>query len=75
VPAHWRGGIGSLLHDRAVEAFRAGGCEVAHLWVLDENRVARSFYERRGWYLDGEERRAEFPPYPLDVRYSKRFQG
>jgi hypothetical protein len=38
--------------------------------VLEENRRARRFYERRGWELNGTSRQIEFPPHPLDVGYS-----
>jgi len=33
---------------------RAGGGERAHLWVLEGNSRAISFYERQGWQLTGD---------------------
>jgi GNAT superfamily N-acetyltransferase len=69
-PAAWGVGVADRLHERAVEALRAAGVEVAQLWVLEENRRARRFYERHGWYADGTTREVPFPPHPLDVGYS-----
>ena len=69
-PEWWGTGVAGELHDRAVAALRAGGVETARLWVLEANGRARRFYERRGWYLDGDTRVVPFPPHPLDVGYS-----
>ena len=66
-----RRGIGSTLHDHALERLHALGAAEARLWTLEENHDARRFYERRGWTLNGETRTVEFPPYPLDVGYSR----
>ena len=41
-----------------------------HLWVLEENRRARRFYDRRSWRPDGERRPAQFPPWPQELRYT-----
>ena len=64
-------GIGSTLHDHALERLRALGCGEAKLWTLEGNESARRFYERRGWILNGETREVPFPPHPLDVGYSR----
>jgi GNAT superfamily N-acetyltransferase len=72
VPAHWRSGIGSALHDFALERLRARGCDTAKLWTLEENWDARRFYEKRGWTLNGETRVVPFPPNPIDVGYDKK---
>ena len=71
LPAHQRSGIGTALHDHALARLRALGTHEARLWTLEENHSARSFYERRGWRPNGETRRVEFPPHPLDVGYSR----
>jgi GNAT superfamily N-acetyltransferase len=73
LPDEWGTGVGSRLHDAAVEGLRELGPE-ARLWVLEANRQARGFYERRGWELDGRERVVPFPPNPLDVGYSLRLR-
>jgi GNAT superfamily N-acetyltransferase len=75
VPPQQGTGIGSALHDHALERLRALGAGEAKLWTLEENHAARSFYERRGWHLNGETRRVEFPPHPLDVGYSRTIAG
>ncbi|MCP3881475.1 MAG: GNAT family N-acetyltransferase [Sulfitobacter sp.] len=48
-PPRWRAGIGSLLHDHAVEHARDLGAAGINLWVLQANHRARAMYERRGW--------------------------
>jgi GNAT superfamily N-acetyltransferase len=70
LPRYWRSGVGSTLHDFAVGRLRARGLTGARLWALEGNDVARRFYEKRGWRLDGETRVVPFPPYPLDLGYS-----
>jgi GNAT superfamily N-acetyltransferase len=71
VPTHWRSGIGSQLHDFALDRLRARECTTAKLWTLEENWDARRFYERRGWRLNGETQAVPFPPNPIDFGYSK----
>jgi GNAT superfamily N-acetyltransferase len=65
LPGWWGTGAADELHEAAVEL------GVARLWCLEENRRARSFYEKRGWSLNGETRVVEYPPHPLDVGYSR----
>jgi hypothetical protein len=64
VRARWRQ---TLQDSDASVAFGADRC---HLWVLEENRRARRFYEKPGWRENGETRIVPFPPNPLDVGYS-----
>jgi GNAT superfamily N-acetyltransferase len=64
-------GIGSALHDLALERLRARGQARALLWCLEENWNARRFYERRGWTLTAETRVVPFPPNPIDVQYAR----
>lgn len=71
VPSHWQSGVGTSLHDFALERLRARGCATAKLWTLEENWLARRFYEKRGWTLNGETRVVPFPPHPTDVGYSR----
>jgi len=70
LPAHWGGGLGSDLHDLALERLEAAGVVEAKLWTLAESK-ARRFYERRGWTENGETRVVPFPPHPLDVAYTR----
>ena len=47
-------GIGHALMSHALSTFTAWGCKRAHLWVLEGNSRAVSFYERQGWQLTGD---------------------
>lgn len=71
VPSQQGSGVGSALHDLALERLRAQGNNVAKLWTLEENWNARRYYEKRGWTLTAETRVVPFPPQPLDVQYEK----
>jgi GNAT superfamily N-acetyltransferase len=70
LPSHWGTGVGSSLHDHAIERLRLRGCTHAKLWTLEANHNARRFYEKRGWTLNGETRVGAFPPAPLEVGYT-----
>ena len=70
-PAVWGRGAGAALHDEALALLRRDGA-IAHLWVLEANERARRFYEARGWRDDRGRSRSEFPPHPLELRYSLR---
>lgn len=72
VPAHWRTGIGTALHDHALDRLRAQGLTRAKLWTLEENWNARRYYEHRDWTLTEETRVVPFPPNPIDVQYEKK---
>jgi GNAT superfamily N-acetyltransferase len=71
VPSHQGTGVGTALHDLALERLRAQGNDVAKLWTLEENWNARRYYEKRGWTLTDETRVVPFPPQPIDVQYAK----
>ena len=71
LPAHWRTGVGTALHDHALERLRARGCTRARLWTLEENWNARRYYEKRDWTLTPETRVVPYPPNPIDVQYAK----
>jgi GNAT superfamily N-acetyltransferase len=71
LPAEWGRGAGAALHDEALALLRRDGA-IAHLWVLEANERARRFYEARSWRDDGGRSRSEFPPHPLELRYSLR---
>lgn len=49
-PEWWLHGIGTLLHEVAVQEL-ARRFDAAELWVLERNERARRFYERCGWQL------------------------
>ena len=71
VPERWGDGSADRLHDAALRALLADGARSARLWVLEDNRRARRFYEQRGWRPDGSERVVPYPPHPLDIGYTK----
>jgi GNAT superfamily N-acetyltransferase len=49
LPSQWGHGIGSALHDGALELLAGAGYDTAWLWVIAANDRARRIYERRGW--------------------------
>jgi ribosomal protein S18 acetylase RimI-like enzyme len=71
LPAHQGSGLGSALHDLAVERLREQGFDEARLWTLEGNDSGRRFYERRGWSLTDETRVVPYPPNPIDVQYAR----
>lgn len=70
LPCHWGAGVGSALHDAALEVTRAAGLAACRLEVLEENHRARRFYEQRGWQPDGRRRPYAFPPHPVELGYA-----
>jgi GNAT superfamily N-acetyltransferase len=70
VPERWGSGIAVELHDQALDVLRAEGFQRCHLWVLEDNRRARRFYERLGWRLNDRTRVVPYPPNPRDVSYT-----
>jgi ribosomal protein S18 acetylase RimI-like enzyme len=54
VPDFWARGVGADLLRRAEHDLLEHGYTDATLWVLADNERARRFYERAGWWLDGE---------------------
>jgi ribosomal protein S18 acetylase RimI-like enzyme len=74
LPAHQGSGVGSALHDFALERLREQGFDEARLWTLEGNDSGRRFYERRGWSLTDETRVVPYPPNPIDVQYARRLK-
>ena len=69
MPECWGRGVGTTLHDFALDRLRETNVQEARLWTLTENHRSRAFYEKRGWILTGRTRVVPFPPYPIDVEY------
>jgi ribosomal protein S18 acetylase RimI-like enzyme len=61
-------GYGRLLVDHVLREFQRRGFTHVTLWVLEENRKARAFYERYGFALDGGTRKYPRTSVP-EVRY------
>jgi len=70
VPERWGSGLAVALHDAALDGLRGEGFDRCHLWVLEDNRRARRFYERLGWRLNERTRIVPYPPNPIDVSYT-----
>jgi ribosomal protein S18 acetylase RimI-like enzyme len=47
-------GLADRLHGMALDKIRARGFARARLWTPEGQARARRFYEKRGWYLNGE---------------------
>jgi ribosomal protein S18 acetylase RimI-like enzyme len=60
--------IGKELFRLAADNLAKKGCIEITVWVLSENKLARAFYERQGFLLDGVEK--EYQGL-LEVRYKK----
>jgi GNAT superfamily N-acetyltransferase len=65
-PDWWGQGVGSAAVDRAAARIQAGGAR-PRLWCLVANERALGVYRRLGWESTGAERRAEWPPYPIEI--------
>jgi ribosomal protein S18 acetylase RimI-like enzyme len=61
-------GYGRALMDHVLAEFQRRGFAEVTLWVLEENRSARAFYETYGFRLDGGTRRYPRTNVP-EVRY------
>jgi GNAT superfamily N-acetyltransferase len=54
--SHWGRGVGSRLHSAYVEYLQSSSMSTGELEVWDRNSRARTFYDRRGWKVDGRQR-------------------
>ncbi len=70
-PARWNGGIGSRLHDHAIDCADRRGAESMNLWVLEENHQGRQMYAARGWQLVPGRYLPNEPPEVRDVLYER----
>jgi len=61
-------GYGRTLVDHVLQEFRHRGFAEVTLWVLEENRSARRFYERYGFHFDGATQQYPRTQVP-EVRY------
>ena len=52
-PSHWRQGWGTALMREAFSALKRQGFGEVTLWVLEENRLGRAFYEKHGFEFEG----------------------
>lgn len=69
-PKAWGRGTGQSLMAAALDRMRRMGLNDAVLWVLEDNRRTRRFYELGGWHLDSAPKEDTFLDTPvLVVRY------
>lgn len=54
LPEHMGKGYGSLLLGKCIEELKKNGYNKILLWVLEDNRRARKFYEKNGFVCSGE---------------------
>jgi GNAT superfamily N-acetyltransferase len=73
-PDVWRCGIGTRLHDTALDRLRSCGFTRAGLWVLDTNDRAVRFYLRRGW-TDTGRRQVDRGPGGTELRERRFHRG
>jgi ribosomal protein S18 acetylase RimI-like enzyme len=70
LPDCWGQGVGRQLLNHAEQSLMEQGNVQAVLWVLADNRRARTFYERAGWHADGGTKRDKFGGREVEeVRY------
>ncbi len=74
-------GAGTLLLDAAIGAMRERGYTESVLWMLEGNRRAEAFYERRSWHRDGGRRPGQYPGItfeagaePIEIRFRRSLQ-
>ena len=65
LPESWGSGLGQAMLTGALEQI---GDQPVFLWVFEENKRARRFYEKNGFCWDGSERISEFDG-AMEVRY------
>jgi ribosomal protein S18 acetylase RimI-like enzyme len=63
-------GYGSMAMNCAISRLRLRGYEEAVIWVLEQNRAARQFYEKHGFTPDGAKKDIELGKPLTAVRYS-----
>ena len=72
-PGSWRKGIGRELVAKAEQEFWNRGISRIVLWVLEQNDLARRFYESVGYSPDGQTKEITIADANLlEVRYAKR---
>lgn len=66
---YWDKGYGRQIMNYAIDTLkRMGYCEII-LWVLDENKRARRFYEKFNFIFDGTKKEIEIGKTLTEVRY------
>jgi len=74
-PKHWRRGIGRRFAAKAQETLKCRGYTEVTLWVLEQNKPARRFYEAVGFRQDGVSKELNFGVPVKAIRYRKPLVG
>ena len=75
LPNYYDRGLGSLLINEAMQEFKEAHHKGIYLWVLEENKRARRFYEKHHFYYNEEECRLKISDQEVvDKRYIYPFQ-
>ncbi len=64
----WGTGLGKALVERAVNDIKETGKSTIYLWAFKENKRGRRFYEKCGFFHNGEERVSDFDG-AIEVKY------
>lgn len=70
LPDNWRKGYGSVLMDKVLEDVKTAGYGKIMLWVFDENKRARAFYESKG-FIKSDKQKVSLGA--VEVMYEKEF--
>lgn len=70
-PDRWGDGLGTTAIAASLNAIGGTGCTLASLWCLEENHRARRLYEHLGWDATTERREAPWPPFPMEMLYTR----
>lgn len=69
LPEYWDKGYGKQLMDFAVNRLKELSYRMVTLWVLEENKRARTFYERYGFVFDGTKKKINIGKQLIEIRY------
>lgn len=70
LPKYYHQGYGKKLLQYVMNQLHQQGFNKLFLWVLEENKIARSFYEKNGFSFNGEHAIIEIDSLPVvEVRY------
>ena len=53
IPESWGCGVGKAIMDKAINDIFDNGLKTVYLWVFEQNKRARRFYEKYGFVADG----------------------
>lgn len=67
----WGQGLGKPLLEAMVTSLQEKGAKDVRLWVFEENKRARAFYEKHGFVLTGEVKKSRFSNGAMEVSYGK----